>query len=194
MVQVIVSEQQHCSNVAKFGQFTAKGTKTEGRKGVESNLKCDGPRWRAGGELKGKLANGVDSQYPSHYLGTWCIQHYYRWCAHTRLPVLDRTDAPADLNGLVRSAERRNLVSARVPSHFNWPVLIFVRGSFDPRPILRSEGLCQWRENFAHSCSSLFKNDDESVDRQKWLMGLVGGGLTKGLKGTAIEVGIRKHA
>jgi hypothetical protein len=35
-----------------------------------------------------------------------------------RLPVVDRTDASADLNGLVRSAERRNLVSARVPSHF----------------------------------------------------------------------------
>ena len=35
-----------------------------------------------------------------------------------RLPVLDWTDAPADLNGLVRFAERRNLVSARVPSHF----------------------------------------------------------------------------
>jgi len=29
-------------------------------------------------EVKGKLANGVGSQYPSHYLGTWCIQHYYR--------------------------------------------------------------------------------------------------------------------
>jgi len=28
------------------------------------------------------------------------------------------TDAPADLNGLVRFAERRNLVSMRVPSHF----------------------------------------------------------------------------
>ena len=28
------------------------------------------------------------------------------------LPVVDRTDAPADLNGLVRFAERRNLVSA----------------------------------------------------------------------------------
>jgi len=27
-----------------------------------------------------------------------------------------------DLNGLVRFAERRNLASARVPSHFNWPV------------------------------------------------------------------------
>jgi hypothetical protein len=39
-----------------------------------------------------------------------------------RLPVVDWTDAPADLNGLVRFTERRNLVSARVPSHFNWPL------------------------------------------------------------------------
>jgi len=38
-------------------------------------LKCDGTLWRTGGEVKGKLANGVGSQYPSHYLGTWCIQH-----------------------------------------------------------------------------------------------------------------------
>jgi len=38
---------------------------------------------------------------------------------HTpRLPVVDRTDVPADLNGLVRFAERRNLVFERVPSHF----------------------------------------------------------------------------
>ena len=35
-----------------------------------------------------------------------------------RLPVVDWTDAPADLNGLVRFAERRNLVSALVPSQF----------------------------------------------------------------------------
>ena len=34
-----------------------------------------------------------------------------------RLPVFDWTDAPADLNGLVCFAGRRNLVSARVPSH-----------------------------------------------------------------------------
>jgi hypothetical protein len=31
-----------------------------------------------GGEVKWKLANVVDIQYPSRYLGTWCIQHYYR--------------------------------------------------------------------------------------------------------------------
>jgi len=39
-----------------------------------------------------------------------------------RLPVVDWTGAPADLHGLVRFAERRNLVSARVPSQFNWPL------------------------------------------------------------------------
>ena len=39
-------------------------------------LKRDGKRLRTGGEVKGKLANGVGSQYPTHYLGT-CIQHYY---------------------------------------------------------------------------------------------------------------------
>jgi hypothetical protein len=37
---------------------------------------------------------------------------------HTpRLTVVERNDAPADLNRLVRFAERRNLFSARVPSH-----------------------------------------------------------------------------
>jgi len=41
-------------------------------------LKCDGTPSRMGREVKWKLANGVGSQYPSHYLGTWCIQHYYR--------------------------------------------------------------------------------------------------------------------
>jgi len=50
--------------------------------GSSGRLKCDGTRWSMGGEVKEKLANGVGRQYSSHYLGTWCIQHYYRWCAH----------------------------------------------------------------------------------------------------------------
>jgi hypothetical protein len=33
-----------------------------------------------------------------------------------RLPAVDRTDSPSDLNGLVRLGERRNLVSARMLS------------------------------------------------------------------------------
>jgi hypothetical protein len=40
-----------------------------------------------------------------------------------RLPVVDWTDAPADLNGLVRFAESWNLVSAHVPSHFKRSLL-----------------------------------------------------------------------
>jgi len=36
-----------------------------------------------GGEVKGKLADGVGSQYPSHYLRTWRIQHQYRRCVFT---------------------------------------------------------------------------------------------------------------
>ena len=42
-------------------------------------LKRDGTRWLTGGEVKGKLANGVCNQYNSHYLETWCV---HSWCAH----------------------------------------------------------------------------------------------------------------
>ena len=69
------------------------------------------------GEAKGKLANGVGIQYSSHYLGTWYIQHYYCWCAQLSCQSTELTP-PADLNGLVCFTERRNLVSARVSSHF----------------------------------------------------------------------------
>ena len=40
-----------------------------------------------------------------------------------RLPLVDWTDAPTDLNGLVRFAERRNLFSMRVSSHFRRSLL-----------------------------------------------------------------------
>ena len=79
------------------------------------------------GNWSGKLANAVGSQYPSHYLGTRCIQHYYRWWRTPRLSSSRLHWRPAhraDLNGLVRFAPKDEIwVSARVPSHFNWPVL-----------------------------------------------------------------------
>ena len=54
------------------------------------------------------------------YLRTRCIQHYYRWCAHLGCHQSTELTPPhsADLNGLVRCAERPNLVSARMPSRF----------------------------------------------------------------------------
>jgi len=81
-------------------------------------LKCDGTRWCTGGELKGKLVNGVGSQYPPHYLGTWCIQHYYRWYAHLGCQQSTELTPPADLIGLVCFTKRQNLVFVRVPSLF----------------------------------------------------------------------------
>ena len=36
----------------------------------------------AHGDARDEAETGVGSQYPSRYLGTRCIQHYYRWCAH----------------------------------------------------------------------------------------------------------------
>jgi ribosomal protein L33 len=98
-------------------------------------LKRNCTRWRTGGKAKGKLVNGVGSQYPSHYLGTRCIQHYYRWCAHLGCQY-DWIDAPADLNGLVRFAERRNLVSALVPSHFQ--LILPINSSLLPITLFRS--------------------------------------------------------
>jgi len=50
--------------------------------------------------------------------------------AHTSVGQQSTERTPiADLNGLVRFAERRNLVSARVPSHFNWPLVKVVDSS-----------------------------------------------------------------
>jgi len=80
------------------------------------------------GRGKGKLANGVGSRCPSHYLGTWVYPALLLLMRSPRLSVVDWTDAPADLIGLVRFAERRNLVSARVPSHFNWRLLGWLAG------------------------------------------------------------------
>ena len=57
-----------------------------------------------------------------------------------RLPILDWTDAtppPPDLNGLVRFAERRNLVSVRVPSHLERSLNLEASTSWSPEGLSR---------------------------------------------------------
>ena len=78
-----------------------------------------------------------------------------------RLPAVDWTDSPVNLNGLVRLGERRNLVSARVPSGsaralrdfgdksedkfwmkgqiFLWPNLIFITWFYRIRGLTRKQ-------------------------------------------------------
>jgi hypothetical protein len=58
-----------------------------------------------------------------------------------RLPAVDRSNAPTDLNILVRFGERRNLASARVPSHSARAILkTYNATSFTY--ILEEEGKC----------------------------------------------------
>ena len=90
--------------------------------GSRVRLKPDGTRWRTGGEVKGKLANGVGANtltLPRNmvYKALLTLMHT------TRLPAVDWTDAPADLNGLIRFGERQILVCVRVPSHFKSTLL-----------------------------------------------------------------------
>jgi hypothetical protein len=69
-----------------------------------------------GDAREGKWRGNWRMEWVSSTLHT--TSEHYHWCAHLGCPVVDWNDAPADLNGLVRFAERRNVVSARVPSHF----------------------------------------------------------------------------
>ena len=78
-----------------------------------------GTRWRTGGEVKRKQANGVCSQYNStlpRNVVCPALLPLLLPIRILRLPVVDWTDTPTDLNGLVRFGERRILVSAGVPS------------------------------------------------------------------------------
>ena len=75
--------------------------------------------FRTGGEVKGKQANGVGSQYNStlpRNVVCPALLPLLLLIRTPRLPVVDWTDAPNDLNGLVLFGERQILVSARVPS------------------------------------------------------------------------------
>jgi hypothetical protein len=82
-------------------------------------LKCDGTWWRTGGE---EGETGEWSGYPVLFTLPRNVVYpaLLPLMCTPRLPVGHWTNAPADLNGLVRFAERRNLVSMRVQSHFNW--------------------------------------------------------------------------
>jgi len=82
-------------------------------------LKCDGTRWPTRGEVKGNWR----MEWVASTLRTTSehgVSSIASADAHTSAASSRLNWQPADLNGLVRFAERRNLVSARVPSNFNW--------------------------------------------------------------------------
>jgi hypothetical protein len=98
-------------------------------------LKPDGTGWRTVGEVRGKLANGVCSQY-SHTTSERGVSSITNADAHTSAASSRLTDAPADLNGLAPFGKRRNLVSARLPSRFKRSLLLASTwGLWPPQPL-----------------------------------------------------------
>ena len=71
-----------------------------------------------------------------------------------RLPAVDWTDAPTDLNGLVRFGERRNLVSARVQSR-------------SARAILQANRI-EWRHGYSLVSAELSVVVDQSWRQRKY--------------------------
>jgi len=85
-------------------------------------LKCDGTRWHREGKWRGNwwiecVASTLHTT-SEHGVFSIIIAKEPTSAASSRL----NWRTPDDLNRLVRFVERRNMVSARVPSHFNWPV------------------------------------------------------------------------
>jgi hypothetical protein len=79
-----------------------------------------------------------------------------------RLSVVNWTDAPADLNGLVLFAGRRNLVSARVPSHFKHSLILMtnyfrIDWTSHKTPAPHVDEVI-WGYKFRCRCKSLLRN------------------------------------
>ena len=89
-----------------------------------------------------------------HTTSEHCVSSITTADAHTSAASSRLNWRPRDLNGLVRFAERRHLVSARMPSHFNWPLTAALRPLFgvggvingrvilSPWDVFISAGLC----------------------------------------------------
>jgi len=80
-----------------------------------------GTWWHTG--THGRGSEGERCEWSGYQAALHCTSEHglYNRCPlirTPRLPVVDWTHTSADLNGLVRFAERPNLVSVRVPSRF----------------------------------------------------------------------------
>ena len=85
-------------------------------------LKCDGTRWGREGKWRGNwrrewVASTLHTT-SEHVVSSITTANAHTSDASSRLNRRPSTD----FNGLIHFAERRNLVSARVLSHFKWPV------------------------------------------------------------------------
>jgi hypothetical protein len=72
-------------------------------------------------EVKRKLENGISLAWPWN-MAFPAPSTRHRLTRTPRLPVVDWILTPTNLHGLVHLTQRRNLVSACMPSHSNWSI------------------------------------------------------------------------
>ena len=117
--QILPSHWPHRRRRHLYQQYAMEVYRKVQCSGGRARSEPGGTRWRTGGEVKGKQANGLGSQYNStlpRKVVCPALLPLLLLIRTPRLPVVDWTDAPTDLNGLVLFGERRILVSTRVPS------------------------------------------------------------------------------
>jgi hypothetical protein len=99
---------------------------TEANNCCTLQLKCDGTRWSTGGEVKGKLVNGVGSQYPHTTSGHGNIRSYLH-----RFKILDTPTCPCGtkdqtVDHLLYECEllnkARNILKSTVSQTDVWPI------------------------------------------------------------------------
>ena len=121
--------------------------------------------------MKGKLAKGVGSQYHFTLPRNTVYPALLPLMRTPLLPVVDCTDAPADLNGLIRFAVRRNLVSACVSSRFFWPVPTGVDSVLTRVPSIVHQHLYTLSNQTHNGCK--FKNAQSTIVSKVPITGIV---------------------
>jgi hypothetical protein len=99
-------------------------------------LVTEGTRRRMGQEVKGKVENGVSLARPRN-MAFPAQSRRYRLTRTPRLPVVYWILTLAELHELVHLTQRRNLVSAHVPSYSQWSIPTAVLLSGNPLPCVK---------------------------------------------------------
>jgi len=114
-INTLCGQNVELLNVKYCGTCSDQWT-LKGKYHCRVRLKCDGRRWRTGGEVKGKLPSGVGSQYHSHDLGT---------CVSSITNADAQTSAASRLNWRPRRFKWTRPFRRRTKSGFCARVVIF---------------------------------------------------------------------
>jgi len=115
-----------CSDSITIASYKCSGLNESIRKTVDSSLNVMAHGEAREGKWRGnwRMERVASTLHTTSEHGVSSITTSNKsWCAHLGCQQSTELTSLPNLNGLVRFAERRSLVSARLPSHLNWPLL-----------------------------------------------------------------------